>query len=109
MDAQRFKVNSIASNVVIGLALLPAIPALCAAFYFFERGDILFGIAAAVGFLAILMPAGYAARQLGKDIEVSDVGIREIDRRGRAVEIRWAEPHELRHQTTVVRRAGMPM
>jgi hypothetical protein len=108
-DVQRFPVNSAASNVVIGLALVPGIAALCAAFYYFEHKQILLGAAAGVGFLVILMPAGLLARRLGKEIEVSDDGIREIDRAGRVVAIRWDEPHQLTHKTTTVRRIGVPM
>jgi hypothetical protein len=98
----RFRVNSTKSNIVIGVAMVPAIALLCVAFAMGDRGEIGLAVAAGVGFLAVLMPAGLWARKLAREIEIDERGIREGN-----VEIRWDEPHELTYEARVARNKGI--
>jgi hypothetical protein len=99
----RFRVNGAASNVIIGIAMVPAIALLCLAF---GLGLTPLGLGCGGGFLAILMLAGLIARGRQRELEVDERGIREP---ARGIEIRWNEPHTLDHQTRTVTRLGVPM
>jgi hypothetical protein len=101
----RFPVNSKASNVVIGVALIPAIALLAGTFSWFEAGRTGLGVAAAAGFLVIMMGAGLAARRLSREIEVTEEEVREIGRDGKVTAIRWDEPHALAIDTQKIKRS----
>ena len=103
----RFPVNSKASNVVIGVALIPAIALLAGTFSWFEAGRTGLGVAAAAGFLVIMMGAGLAARRLSREIEVTEEAVREIGRDGKVTSIRWDEPHQLKVENHKVRSKGV--
>ena len=103
----RFKVNSRASNVVVGFGLVPAIGLLAAAFMLFERGDAGLGAGCAIGFLAVITASGLVARRLSREIEVTNDAIREHRRNGTVTEIRWREPHVFHHDRGVVRHKGI--
>jgi hypothetical protein len=103
----RFPVNSKASNVVIGIALIPAIALLAGAFTWFESGRTGLGAGAAAGFIAIMMGAGLAARRLSREIEVTEEEVREIGRDGKVTAIRWDEPHELSVDNQKIRSKGL--
>jgi hypothetical protein len=102
----RFRVNSRASNVVIGVLMIPAIGLLAGAFTWFEGGRVGLGVAAAAGFLACAAGAGLAGRRLQREIEVTDDEVRELAR-GEVTAIRWDEPHALTVDERAVRRTGV--
>jgi hypothetical protein len=112
MASLRFKAASTASNLVIGLTLIPALIPLCFAFSVFdEHGTTTWWQALlALGcFIAPLAVAAKFAARLMREIEVTEEKIREIRRSGKITEIRWDEEHALKTHAVRVTKLGLPL